>query len=60
VRAIFKTQPYDCAYNFFLFGGEKKKQFYEIDNLLIRPIDQNVEWKDEFGVKYRNSFPLKQ
>ena len=60
VRAIFKTQPYDCAYNLFLFGGEKKKQFYEIDNLLIRPIDLNVEWKDDFGVKYRNSFPLKQ
>lgn len=60
VRAIFKTQPYDCAYNFFLFGGEKKKQIYEIDNLLIRPIDLNVEWEDEFGVKYHNSFPLKQ
>jgi hypothetical protein len=60
VRAIFKTQPDDCAYNLFLFGGEKKNHQYEIDNVLIRPIEINVEWKNELGVKYLNSFPIKQ
>jgi hypothetical protein len=59
VRAIFKTQPDDCAYNFFLFGGEKKKTVYEIDNLLIRPIDVNVTWKNELGVKHMNAFESK-
>ena len=60
VRVVFKTQPDDCAYNLFLFGGEKKNHQYEIDNLLIRPIELNVEWKNELGVKYLNSFPIKQ
>jgi hypothetical protein len=60
VRAVFKTQSDTCAYNLFLFGGEKKNHEYEIDNLLIRPVELNVEWKNELGVKYRNSFPLKQ
>lgn len=59
VRAIFKTQLADCAYNFFLFGGEKKKRAYEIDNLLIRPLDVDVIWKNEFGVKYINGFAAK-
>ena len=60
VRAIFKTQADICAYNLFLFGGEKKNHQYEIDNVLIRPIEINVEWKNELGVKYLNSFPIKQ
>lgn len=60
VRAVFKTQSDNYAYNLFLFGGEKKNHEYEIDNLLIRPVELNVEWKNEMGVKYRNSFPLKQ
>jgi hypothetical protein len=59
VRAIFKTQPDDCAYNFFLFGGEKKKTVYEIDNLLIRPLEVNVTWKNELGVKHINAFESK-
>ena len=59
VRAVFKTQPDDCAYNFFLFGGEKKKTVYEIDNLLIRPLDVNVTWKNELGVKHMNAFESK-
>lgn len=59
VRAIFKTQADSCAYNLFLFGGEKKNHEYEIDNVLIRPIELNVEWKNELGVKFCNSFPSK-
>jgi hypothetical protein len=59
VRAVFKTQSDTCAYNLFLFGGEKKKQEYEIDNLLIRPIELNVKWKNDKGVVFLNSFPIK-
>ena len=59
VRAVFKTQSDPCAYNLFLFGGEKKKHEYEIDNILIKPLELNVVWKNELGVKHLNSFPLK-
>jgi hypothetical protein len=59
VRAVFKTQSDPCAYNFFLFGGEKKKHEYEIDNVLIKPLELNVVWKNELGVKHLNSFQLK-
>ena len=59
VRAVFKTQPDACSYNFFLFGGEKKNREYEIDNLLIRPIELNVRWKNEKGTVFINSFPIK-
>ena len=59
VRAIFKTWADSCADNLFLFGGEKKNYEYEIDNLLIRPVELNVEWENELGVNYCNSFPLK-
>ena len=59
VRAVFKTQSDTCAYNLFLFGGEKKNQEYEIDNLLIRPIELNVKWKNDKGSEFFNSFPIK-
>ncbi len=59
VRAVFKTQSDTCAYNFFLFGGEKKNTFYQIDNLLIRPLDLSVRWKDDKGQFFINSFPEK-
>jgi hypothetical protein len=59
VRAVFKTQADSYAYNLFLFGGEKKKQEYEIDNVLIRPLDLNAIWKNEKGAVFINSFQLK-
>jgi hypothetical protein len=59
VRAVFKTQSDPCAYNFFLFGGEKKNSSYHIDHLLIRPLDLSVRWKDDKGQFFINSFPEK-
>lgn len=58
VRAVFKTQKFDANYNFFLFGGEKKRQEYFIDNLLIRPMEINTLWTNQNGIKFLNSFPL--
>ena len=57
VRAVFKAQADSCAYNFFLFGGEKKNATYQIDNLLIRPLNLSVKWKDDQGKTFINSFP---
>ena len=59
VRAVFKTLPESYAYNFFLFGGDKKLQDYEIDNVLIRPIELNATWKNEKGINFMNSFPIR-
>ncbi|MFM7662371.1 MAG: hypothetical protein ACKO6A_06880 [Bacteroidota bacterium] len=42
----------------YLFGGEKKKHEYEIDNVLIKPLELNVVWKNDLGVKHLNSFQL--
>jgi hypothetical protein len=56
VRAVFKTQIDSCGYNFFLFGGEHKNNTYEIDNLLIRPLNLSVKWKDDNGKTRINSF----
>ena len=59
MRAVFKTLPESYAYNFFLFGGDKKLQYYEIDNVLIRPIELNATWNNEKGINFMNSFPLR-
>ncbi len=56
VRAVFKTQIDSCGYNFFLFGGEHKNNTYEIDNLLIRPLNLSVKWKDDNSKTHINSF----
>jgi hypothetical protein len=56
VRAVFKTQTDSCSYNFFLFGGEKKNTSFHIDNLLIRPLDLSVRWKNDEGQFFINSF----
>jgi hypothetical protein len=57
VRAVFKTISEPVNYNFFLYGGENKNQYYEIDNILIRPIELNATWKNENGIEFMNSFP---